>query len=180
MEAALTPLEFARRTRRLHGSRIGVIDGDRQLTYEQFFDACDRWSAVLHGLGVQPGDRVATISPNTVAQLASFYAVPQLGAVLVPVNYRLSADDFSYIINHSGATVVCATREYLDAVDGIRDQLPDVRHYVAFDGSKDGWLDFEAAVATAGTDFPRPETDERDLLTINYTSGTTARPKGVM
>ena len=180
MEAALTPLEFARRTRRLHGSRIGVIDGDRQLTYEQFFDACDRWSAVLHGLGVQPGDRVATISPNTVAQLASFYAIPQLGAVLVPVNYRLSADDFSYIINHSGATVVCATREYLDAVDGIRDQLPDVRHFVAFDGSKDGWLDFEAAVAAAGTDFPRPETDERDLLTINYTSGTTARPKGVM
>ena len=111
MEAALTPLEFARRTRRLHGSRIGVIDGDRQLTYEQFFGMCDRWSAVLHGLGVQPGDRVATISPNTVAQLASFYAVPQLGAVLVPVNYRLSADDFSNIINHSGATVVCATRE---------------------------------------------------------------------
>jgi fatty-acyl-CoA synthase len=180
LEAALTPLEFARRTRRLHGSRIGVIDGDRKLTYEQFFGLCDRWSAVLHGLGVQPGDRVATISPNTVAQLASFYAVPQLGAVLVPVNYRLSAEDFSYIINHSGATVVCATREYLDAVDGIRDQLPDVRHFVAFDGSKDGWLDFEAAVAAAGTDFPRPETDERGLLTINYTSGTTARPKGVM
>jgi fatty-acyl-CoA synthase len=180
LEAALTPLEFARRTRRLHGSRIGVIDGDRQLTYEQFFGLCDRWSAVLHGLGVQPGDRVATISPNTLAQLTSFYAVPQLGAVLVPVNYRLSADDFSYIINHSGATVVCATREYLDAVDGIRDQMPDVRHFVAFDGSKDGWLDFEAAVAAAGTDFPRPETDERDLLTINYTSGTTARPKGVM
>jgi len=180
LEAAVTPLEFARRTRRLHGRRIGVIDGDRQLTYEQFFDMCDRWSAVLHGLGVQDGDRVATISPNTVAQLASFYAVPQLGAVLVPVNYRLSAEDFSYIINHSGATVVCATREYLDAVDGIRDQLPDVRHFVAFDGSKDGWLDFEAAVAAAGTDFPRPETDERGLLTINYTSGTTARPKGVM
>jgi len=79
LEAALTPLEFARRTRRLHGSRIGVIDGDRKLTYEQFFGLCDRWSAVLHGLGVQPGDRVATISPNTVAQLASFYAVPQLG-----------------------------------------------------------------------------------------------------
>jgi fatty-acyl-CoA synthase len=180
LEAALTPLEFARRTRRLQGRRIGVIDGDRQLTYEQFFGMCDRWSAVLHGLGVEPGDRVATISPNTVAQLASFYAIPQLGAVLVPVNYRLSADDFSYIINHSGATVVCATREYLDAVDGIRDQLPDVRHFVAFDGSKDGWLDFEAAVAAAGTDFPRPGTDERDLLTINYTSGTTARPKGVM
>jgi fatty-acyl-CoA synthase len=180
LEAALTPLEFARRTRRLHGGRIGVIDGDRQLTYEQFFDRCDRWSAVLHGLGVQPGDRVATISPNTAAQLASFYAVPQLGAVLVPVNYRLSADDFSYIISHSGATVVCATREYLDTVDGIRDQLPDVRHFVAFDGSKDGWLDYESALDAAGTDFPRPETDERDLLTINYTSGTTARPKGVM
>ena len=94
MEAPLTPLEFARRTRRLHGSREAVVDGDLRLTYEQFFDRCDRWSAALRGLGVTQGARVATIAPNTHAQLESFYAVPQAGAVLVPINYRLSADDF--------------------------------------------------------------------------------------
>ena len=84
METPLTPLEFARRTRRLHGHREGVVDGDLRLTYEQFFDRCDRWSAALQQLGVARGDRVATIAPNTHSQLESFYAVPQIGAVLVP------------------------------------------------------------------------------------------------
>jgi len=180
METPLTPLDFARRTRRLHGSRTAVVDGDLRFTYEQFFDRCDRWSAALAALGVAPGDRVATIAPNTHAQLESFYAVPQLGAVLVPVNYRLTADDFVYIVNHSGASVVCADRDYLAAVDGVREQMPQVRHFVAFEGGGDGWLDYEATVAAAGPAFPRTEVDERDLLTINYTSGTTARPKGVM
>jgi fatty-acyl-CoA synthase len=180
MEVALTPLEFARRTRRLHGQREAVVDGDLRLTYEEFFGRCDRWSAALQRLGVQPGDRVASIAPNTHAQLESFYAVPQTGAVLVPINYRLTADDFVYIINHSGASVVCAHADYLGALDGARGQLPGVRHFVAYEGARDGWLDYEAAIAGAGPDFRRPEIGERDLLTINYTSGTTARPKGVM
>ncbi len=180
METPLSPLEFARRTRRLHGHREGVVDGDLRLTYEQFFDRCDRWSSALQQLGVAPGDRVATIAPNTHAQLEAFYAVPQIGAVLVPINYRLTAEDFVYIINHSGASVVCVDGDYLDAVDSVRDQLPGVRHFVAFEGARDGWLDYEAAIAAASPDFTRADVDERDLLTINYTSGTTARPKGVM
>jgi len=180
MEAPLTPLDFARRTRRLHGSRAAVVDGELRLTYEQFFDRCDRWSAALQDLGVAPGDRVATIAQNTHAQLESFYSVPQTGAVLVPVNYRLTPKDFAYIVNHSGASVVCADGDYLAAVDSVRDQMPAVRHFVAFEGSGDGWLDYEAAIAAAGPGFTRPEIGERDLLTINYTSGTTARPKGVM
>ncbi len=180
METPLSPLEFARRTRRLHGHREGVVDGDLRLTYEQFFDRCDRWSSALQQLGVAPGDRVATIAPNTHAQLEAFYAVPQIGAVLVPINYRLTPEDFVYIINHSGASVVCVDADYLDAVDSVRDQLPGVRHFVAFEGARDGWLDYEAAIAAASPDFTRADVDERDLLTINYTSGTTARPKGVM
>jgi len=181
MEVPLTPLDFARRTRRLHGSRTAVIDGDLRLTYQQFLDRCDRWSAALQGLGVAAGDRVATIAPNTHAQLESFYAVPQIGAVLVPINYRLAADDFVFIINHSGSSVVCAHSDYLDALDAVRDQLPGVRHFVAFEGGpRDGWLDYETAIANAPPDYDPPETGEGDLLTINYTSGTTARPKGVM
>jgi fatty-acyl-CoA synthase len=179
MEVALTPLEFARRTRRLHGGRTGVVDGDLRLTYEEFFTRCDRWAAALQDLGVQPGDRVATIAPNTHRQLEAFYAVPEIGAVLVPINYRLSADDFAYILDHSGSTVVCVHPDYLDLVDGIREQVPQVKHFVSFGGKRDGWLDYEAAVASGGTPN-KPPADERDLLTINYTSGTTARPKGVM
>ena len=138
METPLSPLEFARRTRRLHGDREAVVDGGLRLTYTQFFDRCDRWSSALQGLGVAQGDRVATISPNTHAQLECFYSVPQLGAVLVPINYRLTPEDFVYIVNHSGATVVCVAEEYLAAVDGIRDQMPEVRHFVALEGSVAG------------------------------------------
>src|ERR1043166_7532306 len=100
MQLPLTPLEFARRTRKLYPEREAVVDGDLRLTYEQFFDRCDRWSAALQALGVRQGDRVATIAPNTHAQLEAFYAVPQLGAVLVPMNYRLTGEDFVSIVNH--------------------------------------------------------------------------------
>src|ERR671927_2041445 len=112
METPLTPLEFMRRSRRLHPQREAVVDGELRLTYEQFFERCDRWSAALQRLGVRKGDRVAYIAPNTHAQLESFYAVPQIGAVLVPINYRLIADDFVYIINHSGARIVCVHSDY--------------------------------------------------------------------
>ncbi|GAA1756767.1 long-chain-fatty-acid--CoA ligase [Streptomonospora arabica] len=180
METALSPLEFARRTRRLHPRREAVVDQDLRLTYEEFFDRCDRWSAALQRMGVAKGDRVAYIAPNTHAQLESFYAVPQLGAVLVPINYRLSPEDFVYIANHSGATVLCAHADQLAAVDGVRDRMPGVERFVALEGSAEGWEDYESLVAGADPDFTRPEIAETDLLTINYTSGTTARPKGVM
>src|SRR5713101_1950588 len=142
METPLTPLEFARRSRKLYPEREAVVDGDLRLSYEQFFDRCDAWSAALQALGVKQGDRVAYIAPNTHAQLESFYAVPQIGAVLVPLNYRLTADDFEYIITHSGATVVCAHEDFLECVDGIRPQLPAVRHFVALEGRREGWLDY--------------------------------------
>jgi fatty-acyl-CoA synthase len=106
VETPLTPLEFARRARTLYPNREAVVDGDRRLSYAQFFERCDRWSSALQQLGVGKGDRVAYIAPNTHAHLESFYAVPQIGAVLVPINYRLTADDFAYIIGHSGARVV--------------------------------------------------------------------------
>ena len=93
---------------------------------------------------------------------------------------RLTAEDFAYIIGHSGAKVVCAHADYLDAVDRIRSHIPDVEHFVALEGAKDGWIDYESAIASATPEFSRPDIDESDLLSINYTSGTTSRPKGVM
>src|SRR6187455_2784911 len=130
MEVALTPLDFLRRARKLHGAREAVVDGHQRWSYEEFGQRCDKWSSALQRLGVTQGDRVAYIAPNTHAQLESFYAVPQIGAVLVPINYRLTADDFAYIVGHSGATVVCAHSDYLEAVDRIRDQIPGVRQFI--------------------------------------------------
>src|SRR5437764_8779199 len=180
METPLTPLEFARRARKLYPDRVAVIDGTAPWTYAQFLDRCDRWSAVLQKLGIKSGDRVAYLSPNTHAQLESFYAVPQIGAVLVPLNYRLTADDFVYLINHSGSRMVCADRDYLGTIDSIREHLPKLEHFVALTGHAENWLDYEAMIDTSSAEFARPEIHESDLLTINYTSGTTSRPKGVM
>jgi len=180
LELPLTPLEFARRTRKLYPEREAVVDGELRLTYEQFFSRCDRWSAALQTLGVTQGDRVAYIAPNTHAQLESFYAVPQIGAVLVPINYRLTAGDFVYLINHSGSKIVCAHSDYLDAIDEVRSQLHAVVAFVALEGGKQGWLDYETVLTNSPTEFTRPDIQENDLLTINYTSGTTSRPKGVM
>src|SRR6202007_588780 len=124
METPLTPLEFARRSRKLYREREGGVDAEVRLRYEKFFGRCGAWSAALGALGGKQGDRVAYIAPNTHAQLESFYAVPQIGAVLVPINHRLTADDFAYIIGHSGARVVCAQPDYFDTVDRIRGQVP--------------------------------------------------------
>ena len=186
MDTPLSPLEFMRRARKLYPEREAVVDEGLRLTYREFGARCDRASSALQSLGVGQGDRVAYIAPNTHVQLESFYAVPQIGAVLVPINYRLTADDFSYIINHSGAKVVCVHGEYVQDVERIREQLPGVAHFIALEGLSDdmrsrGWLDYEALLAQASPDyFLRPEIGEEDLITINYTSGTTSRPKGVM
>lgn len=180
METPLTPLDFARRARKLYGEREAVVDGELRLSYAEFFERCDRWSGALQALGVKQGDRVATISPNTHAMLESFYAVPQIGGIVVPLNYRLTPEDFVYLINHSGASVICAHSDYLEAVDSVRAQLPGVRHFVALEGRRDGWLDYEQTLAAAAPAFIKPDIAESELLAINYTSGTTSRPKGVM
>ncbi|MED5226008.1 MAG: AMP-binding protein, partial [Pseudomonadota bacterium] len=180
MKVALSPMEFAKRARRLYAGKEAVVDGSLRFTYEEFFSRCDKWSAALQNMGVMHSDRVAYIAPNTHTHLEGYYAVPQMGAVLVPINYRLSADDFEYIINHCGAKVVCAHPDYFDAVDGIRDKLVSVENYIALEGEKSGWDDYEKLLANETGAYTHNQIDEDDLLTINYTSGTTARPKGVM
>jgi fatty-acyl-CoA synthase len=180
VEVPLSPLEFMHRTRRVHPQREAVVDGDLRLTYAQFFERCDRWSAVLQGLGVRKGDRVAYIAGNTHAMLESFYAVPQLGAAVVPINFRLSAEDFAYIINHSGAHIVCVHTDCIAAVESVRERLPEVAHFVALEGAPPGWLDYEELLAGSSGDFIPAEIAETDLLALNYTSGTTSHPKGVM
>jgi fatty-acyl-CoA synthase len=180
METALTPLDFARRALKLHAGREAVVDGDQRFTYAQFCRRINRWSAALARLGVVRHDRVATICPNTHGHLEQFYAVPQLGAIIVPVNYRLSADDFVYVVAHSGARVLCVYADYLETIDAVRARLPQVEHFVALEGSRPGWLDYETLIDASADEFVAVSVGESDLLAINYTSGTTSRPKGVM
>ena len=180
METALTPMDFLRRSNKLYPNRTAVIDNNKSFTYRQFFERCNRWSSALQKLGIHPQDRVAYIAPNTHAQLESFYSVPQIGAIVVPINYRLATEEFAYIINHSGARIVCVHSDYLDAVQSIRNQLPNVEHFVALEGEKDNWLDYEKLVESTSDHFTPFPVHELDLIAINYTSGTTARPKGVM
>jgi fatty-acyl-CoA synthase len=180
METPLSPLEFARRARKLHGTREAVVDGELRLTYLQFGERYDRWSTVLATLGVGQGDRVGTISPNTHQHLEQFYAAPQIGAVIVPMNYRLTADDFVYLTNHSGVKVLCVHSDYLSVVNRVRDRMTGVQHFVALEGNRPGWLDYESLLAGSNGEFRRPLIKETDLIAINYTSGTTANPKGVM
>ncbi len=180
MHVPLSPLEFKRRARSLYADREAVVDGKLRFTYAQFLDRCDRWTTALQSLGVAPGDRVAYIAPNTHAMLEGFYGVPQAGAVVVPLNFRLLASDWVYMINHSGSRVVCVHSDFLDLVESVRHEMPAVEHFIALEGALPGWQSYEALVAASAPDFHAHELAETDLLTINYTSGTTARPKGVM
>src|SRR2546430_12442607 len=162
METPLTPLEFGRRSRKLYGHREAVVDGNLRLTYEQFFERCDRWSSALQSMGVHKGDRVAYIAPNTHSNMEAYYAVPQLGAVLVPINYRLIADDFAYMISHSGARVVCAHPDYFEAVDSIRSQIPGVERFIALEGDKPGWLNYEEMLSASSTGYAPAAISETD------------------
>jgi fatty-acyl-CoA synthase len=180
METALTPLEFLRRSRKLHANREAVVDRGQRWTYAEFAARCDRWAAALARLGVEHGDRVATIAPNTHQHLEQYYAAPSLGAVLVPMNYRLTAEDFVYLANHSGSKVLCVHADYLDVIDTVRARMTSVRHFVALEGRKAGWLEYESLLDAAPAGGSEIAIAEGDLLTINYTSGTTSKPKGVM
>lgn len=177
--------DFLRRAVRLYPQREAVVSGGLRFTYTQFDERVNRLANALRDLGVQKGDRVALLSPNAHQFLECFYGVTAIGAVLVPLNYRLVPSDFTYIINHAEATVFIVDAELAALAAQIRPELTSVRHTVMW--SNDGSpvpgdaLDYEDLLAR-GAPLPPPDPGlrEDDLATINYTSGTTARPKGVM
>ena len=184
METPLLVDLFLRRASQLYPDKTAVVDGARRFTYGELQARVNRFSHALLGLGVGRGDRVCILSPNSHFFLESFYATSQIGAVLVPLNYRLVAEDHEYILNHAGVKVVCADHEYAQVVEDIRPNLTTVEHFVVAQDEGDapsGWKDWEALIADQPESLPPPvECGENDLVSINYTSGTTARPKGVM
>jgi fatty-acyl-CoA synthase len=185
MEVPMLVNDFIYRARDLYGGKEAVVDGSKRFTYSQFAERCFRLANVLTSLGVQKGDRVGILSPNSHHFLESFYGTSLIGAVLVPLNYRLVSADFQYAFSHAGVRVILADSDLTDLLDEIRKDLPSVEHWIvaSFNNAPIpiGWLDWDALVDEASSQAPPlPEVDENDLVSINYTSGTTARPKGVM
>ena len=184
MEVPLLVDDFLRRPAQLYPDKIAIVDGDLRFTYREFQARVNQLSNALLELGIQQGDRVCMLSPNSHFFLESFYGTSQIGAVLVPLNYRLIAADHEYILNHSGVKAVLADYEYVPVLDEIRAGLPAVEHWIVAQDSGSapaGWTDWNALIGAASALAPAAlERDENDLVSINYTSGTTARPKGVM
>ncbi|MFF2367478.1 AMP-binding protein [Streptomyces sp. NPDC058122] len=168
-------LDFLDRAVTVYGDRLGVVDEPDQpadpwegLTYRRVGELARAQAAGLDALGVPHGARVAVVSPNGARLLTSFFGVSGHGRVLVPVNFRLTADEVSYIVEHSGASVLLVDPELADRFAGV-----GCKHRFTLGAAAD------AELYRFGTE-PRPwEADENATATINYTSGTTARPKGV-
>jgi acyl-CoA synthetase (AMP-forming)/AMP-acid ligase II len=188
---SLTPLAFLRRSAAVFPDKPAVISTGRRLTYRDFADETTRVASMLRALGTGPGDRVAYLSPNLPELLVGHFAVPLAGAVLVAINTRLAPAEIRYILDHSGATVLVVhdslLDSLLDSVLPVADQLATVRHVVvvgASDGSAVGGLDThrytDLLAGSAGADLPWSVADEQATIAVNYTSGTTGRPKGVM
>ena len=186
MEVPLLINDFLRRAAKLYPNKVAIVDGANRYTYADFQDRVNQLGHALLSIGVKPGDRVCILSPNSHYFMESYYGVTQIGAILVPLNYRLVAADHEYIINHAGVTTVLVDYEYTAVVDGIRPSLTTVKNWIAADPSPnhttpDGWVDWDRLIADKPTSAtPVVEQDENDTTSINYTSGTTARPKGVM
>lgn len=184
MEVPLLVTDFVDRARRVYPNKLAVVDGPLRLTYKELAERIDRLSNALLELGLQRGDRVCILSPNSHFFLESFYATAQTGLVLVPLNYRLVAADHEYILNHAGVSAVLVDWEYTAVVDEIRDRLPSVEHWIVATEETEptpGWTSWNALVEAASpTPPPRLDIGENEMVSINYTSGTTSRPKGVM
>lgn len=185
MIVPLTPVSFLHRAVKLYPHKLAVVCGARRFTYREFHQRVHRLSHALASLSIQKGDVVAYLGPNCHRLLEAYYGVVQAGAILLPLNIRLVAEDFLYIINHSEARLLLLESQFLPAIDPIRGQLAkDLRLILLDTGSHHngtGSLAYDEHLDRAPAQlFPDGVSDENEVAELFYTSGTTDRPKGVM
>ena len=183
----LTPLGFLDRAALVNPDRQAVIHGTLQRSWIEVRDRCYRLGSALVSRGVGQGDTVSIISPNTPALLEAHYGVPLAGAVLNSINYRLDADGIAFILRHSDCKVLLVDREFagltLAALELLetRPLVVDINDHLAPPGTAIGVMDYETFVASGDPGFAGiwPD-DEWQPIALNYTSGTTGDPKGVV
>lgn len=191
-QAPLTPASFLERTVVAFPDRVAVVEGNTRYTYRTLYERVHRLARGLYRLGVQRGDRVAAVVPNTKLALELHLAVPLMGAVLVPINVRLKSKEMSYILNHSEAVVLFVDDAYAERLVSCLEEVPSVRVLIV-DGTDKHFsttrhiekpvdvLPYESWLHSVPFDpMSVSVQDEWDLISIHYTSGTTGRPKGVM
>ena len=182
---ALTPLGFLARAATVYPDKLAIIDGARGFTYREFYERCRRFADALRRRGIGPGDTVAVLAPNVPALLEAHYGVPMAGAVLNALNYRLDARSIAFILQHGAAKLLIVDHEFAflarDAFAELETPIPVVE---IADGSGEttlGGIEYEAFLAEGDPDMPwSGPADEWAPIALNYTSGTTGNPKGVV
>jgi fatty-acyl-CoA synthase len=171
----LSPVSFLRRSACAYPGKVAVVHGERRYTYRQLDERVNRLASALISAGLAPGDRVAFLAPNIPPLLEAHFGVAAAGGVLVTINTRLGREEVGYILGHSGARIVFADQELVHLVDGAGLRVIRIDDTGA---PGDPYEDFLADGSPGQCQVPLP--DEEQTISINYTSGTTGRPKGVM
>jgi fatty-acyl-CoA synthase len=180
MEKPLLVTDFLDRARTYYGDHEAVLatTGERY-TYDELGARADGVSALLQAKGIEKGDRVAVLDPNTHYHLEVAYGSMQLGAIHTPLNYRLVPTDFEYILSDAGVDAVYADHEFAEKIEAVRDEVPTETFLTDDPDAVEGdWEGIDEAMEP-GAAYDRPEMHEDETITINYTSGTTGDPKGV-
>src|SRR6202142_1099289 len=185
MNIPLTPVRFLRYSEEQYPRKTAVVCHDLRFTYAEFADRVGRLAGALRAAGVKSGDRIAFLSLKCHRLLEAFFGVLEAGGILLPLNIRLAAPELTYILNHSGATVLFLEQEFIGLVDSFRRDLRTVQSFHQLDGAPQAeWLSaptYEQMVASAAPHRRDVmEFDENSVAEIFYTSGTSASPKGVM
>lgn len=182
MNIPLVLTHFLDRAVALYGDKKAIIADERVFTYKELETRVNQLSHGLRKLGVQKGDRVAFLAPNSVEMLEGFYGVFQLGAIMVPLNIRLKPDDYVFILNHSEAKVLLVDQDLYHLIKPVKDQFKTVEHIIVH--YKDEELDeigYDEWLSSQSEEpVQRATIDENDVCSLLYTSGTTGNPKGVM